>query len=476
MISLHPFEKRASDYILQHQLIEHGDDVLAAVSGGPDSLALLHVLLSLRKPLEMGRITILHFDHRLRGEDSDADRAFVEATAQTLGLPCLSERQDVLEYHLQNHISLEMAARACRHRFFRDAMERLGARRLALGHTANDQAEEVLLRLLRGAGPSGTAGMLPKTDQGAIRPLLFATRPQILHYLHEAGLAFREDASNLDPFCQRNALRLKVFPVLEEHFHHRVAETISRHTELVQDEEDYWNQEIQAHWPAILVEESRERTALRIPELSKLHPALQRRMLRYAIQRFRGSLLGIYAVHIEVLCRWITRATSGRSLHLPAGLRAAKEAGERIIFFVEPQSQALTDFQLPLAELRGPGVYRFPSFHLDLSLKEAPRDACGEAATTPSYVAWIDADKIKWPLLIRSWQPGDRFHPLGLGGAKKLQDYFTDSKIPAPERKRIPLLCDQEKICWIVGYRLDDRVKVTRQTKRMLVVRRQDLY
>jgi tRNA(Ile)-lysidine synthase len=474
MNPFHPFQERVFDYVRKYGLVETAEGVLVGVSGGPDSIALLHVLYSLRERLGIAQLRVLHFDHRLRGKDSDADRAFVEAQAEKLGLHCFCIAEDVLDYRQHHGLSLEMAARACRHRFFRTAMDQFRAQRLALGHTANDQAEEVLLRLLRGVGPSGAAGMLPKTSRGIIRPLLFATREQILTYLNDLGLSFREDASNLDPFCQRNALRLEVFPVLEDRFHHGIVQTLARHAELVLDEEAYWEQEIRTRRPAVLAEESPSKVALSIPRLLELHPALRRRMFRFAIERVRGNLLGIYAVHIETLCRWISRATSGKVLHLPAGFRAEK-SGDTIAFYTHGPSEPMPTLEPPFEEIHGPGSYGFTDFQLDLSLQGPVPDGWSKPPSASLHRVHMDADRIKWPLLVRSWQPGDRFRPLGMGGGKKLQDFFTDAKIAGSERKRIPLLCDREKICWVVGYRLDDRVKVTSRTKRMLVVEHREL-
>lgn len=471
MNPLHPFEIKTLDYIEEHKLIGPGENILVAVSGGPDSTALLRVLYSLRESLEIARLGVLHFDHKLRGSDSDEDRTFVERLSKDLGISCASKIEDVKEFQKNRHASLEMAARECRHRFFSESMERFNAQRLALGHTANDQAEELILRLLRGSGPSGSAGMLPKTAGGLIRPLLFATRRQILGYLQDTGSNFRQDMSNLDPFCQRNALRLEIFPTLEKRFNKRIVETLSRHARLVQDEEDYWDQEIRALWPRILIEENPSRMALLIPELIRLHPALERRVLRFAIERFRGNLLGIYAVHIEALCLWLLRARSGSGLHLPGGLRAQRSQDE-IVFFKAASTGRRCSLAPASIEIPGPGSYSFLDFQIDLSLEEiSPDDSSKPAPALPSNTVRMDADRIDWPLLIRWWQPGDRFRPLGLGGSKKLQDFFTDAKIAVFERNRIPLLCDREKICWVAGYRLDERVKLSPGTRRVLVVR-----
>jgi tRNA(Ile)-lysidine synthase len=473
MTQVHPFARRVLDTIHQEQLIAENDAILVAVSGGPDSVALLHVLVSLRELCRVSRIEVLHFDHQLRGSASAADMEFVKGLGTTLGLQVYTASEDVHSYHHRHHISVEMAARACRHRFFRDALTRLEAKAIALGHTANDQAEEILLRLFRGAGPSGMAGMLPRTAGGLIRPLLFATRDEILAYLHDRQISFREDVSNRDPAHQRNAVRHTILPLLGKHFHPRLVEVLCRHARLAADEESCWRDLLATHWHAVCTAEAHSRITLSGPALLALHPALQRRLLRLAIERLQASLQGIYAQHIEALCKLLASGASSRSIQLPGGFWALQE-GEFLTLSREPR-ESLPAIQEDFSRsMNGPGDYQFPTFELRLSLKNVPRSAdAGPIPDAPDTI-WLDAGTIKWPLFLRFWKNGDRFRPLGLGGSKKLQDFFIDSRVLRKERSRVPLLCDQQKICWVVGYRLDDRVKVTPQTEQILIIEKCD--
>ncbi|MHC1724526.1 MAG: tRNA lysidine(34) synthetase TilS [Syntrophobacteraceae bacterium] len=244
----HLLRDRACEYIIKKGLIASGDHLLTAVSGGPDSVALLHILIGLKEYFNIERITVVHFDHRLRGRDSDADREFVRnlANSTALGFRCGSD--DVRSFARKKKISIEMAARELRHSFFKSVSLELNAHKIVLGHTADDQAEEVLLRLLRGTGPAGLAAMPPRTADGIIRPLLFATRSEILDYLRAGDMAYREDLTNLEPFCQRNLLRLQIFPLLREAFHPRIAGTISRYAELAAEEESWWATQVEGIW------------------------------------------------------------------------------------------------------------------------------------------------------------------------------------------------------------------------------------
>jgi tRNA(Ile)-lysidine synthase len=471
MKGVHPFQRRVLNFIHQERLISSKDLILTAVSGGPDSVALLHVLVSLREVCGIGRIAVLHFDHQLRGDASAADRTFVEALAETFGLPFRAGSADVRCYRQQHRISLEMAARACRHRFFKEALSQLKAKEIALGHTANDQAEEILLRLFRGAGPSGMSGMPPKTAGGIIRPLLFSTRKEILTYLHDQKLSFREDQSNRDMAHQRNAVRHKILPAIEDHFHPKVVDVLCRNARLVEDEESYWNELLAHLWRTHCVAETPSRIEMRSQDLLNLHPALRRRLLRLALQRLRGNLQGVYAVHIESVCRLLVSRVSGRSTQLPGTLCAMIE-GEFLVLSMESPGASPAIVEDYSQTMSGPGRYRFSSFELHLSLRDAPSPVDAGSCREHPDTAWVDAGAIRWPLSLRFWKSGDRFRPLGLKGSKKLQDFFVDSKVPRSQRGRVLLLCDQEKICWVVGHRLDDRVKVTSLTEHVLIIER----
>lgn len=475
----HPLQKRAYAFIREHGLIEPGDHVLAAVSGGPDSTALLHILISLKPLLRIGQLTVIHFNHGLRGEESDGDMAFAGLLAKMWDLPFVSGKENVHRYREGRHVSLEMAARDRRHLFFRDALTRCSAQRLALGHTASDQAEELLLRLLRGTGPSGLGGMLPATGQSIVRPLLFATREEILDYLSAQNLACREDSSNLQPFTQRNALRLEVFPLLRKYFHPDVARTLARHADLAREEDSWWADRINESRPSVYIEQSPGRIVMDIGVLSGLHPALRRRMLRDAIRTLRGDLMGISAAHILALDGIAMKTEPGRSVHLPGGLRGITENGRLLLLpGAESPENPSTLFEQTIP---GPGIYDWPLFsansdrqgpaRIEIRIQDCGTPAAADFHATTPDVAWLDADKVSWPMMLRTWKPGDRFRPLGLSGSKKLQDFFTDAKVPRAERGRIPLLCDGEKICWVVGHRLDDRVKTTPETRRVAVVR-----
>ncbi|QCQ22469.1 tRNA lysidine(34) synthetase TilS [Desulfoglaeba alkanexedens] len=463
MPPLTAFEARVLDHIRRHDLLHPEEGVLAAVSGGPDSVALLSALLALRDETGTERLIIFHFDHGLRGAESSEDKAFVMNLGSTFQVPVVVKTADVGAYRKARGVSMEMAARDCRLAALDEAKRSCGLDKVALGHNANDQAEEVLLRLFRGTGPAGLSGMRPATAGGCIRPLLFAPRRDILAYLKEKGLTYREDSTNQIPgHCLRNRIRLEILPRLEAVFHPRITETLCRHAELATAEESFWSEEVSRLWEEVKCKGSTGETALSVARLRCHGPAVRRRLIRHAVGLQRGHLGGLYAHHVESVMKLIERQHSGRSVDLPGGLKARLE-GDRLEFAAaEPQQAVPFDFKIPET-----GSFEFPSLQARLVLKAEPNPPSGTAHGSPLEVC-MDADRIRWPLTVRSWRPGDRFRPLGLGGSKKLQDFFVDARIPRSLRPRIPILCDAEKICWIVGRRLDERVAVSRGTSKVI--------
>jgi tRNA(Ile)-lysidine synthase len=459
---LRKFRDRTAEYIRDHSLIAAGDHVLAAVSGGPDSTALLHLLIDLRTHLGIERITVIHFNHKLRGNESEKDNDFVRAIAKNAGLDFRCDAADVRACAKANKLSMEMAAHNLRHSFFKRMKESLSADRIALGHTANDQAEEVLLRIIRGTGPAGLKAMRPGTADGIIRPLLFANRDEILAYLHSHDLDYRNDSSNFEPFCQRNFLRLHVFPALRDQFHENVAGTISRYAELALEEESWWDAQVKTAWEISSPEELANGVRLDLNALRKLHPALLRRLLRYGLESVRGSLSGITSAHLEPLFSFISQEKPGRSIRFPGEVEAVQRAGKLLIRKKEIPAPPL------LLEIAHPGTYPFGQFLFQVHTSSEPNPY--RHSTPERNRVVMDAARIKWPLGIRSWKPGDRFCPAGMKGSKKLQDYFTDSRIPKEERPKVPILCDSEKICWVVGLRMDDRVRTGPETREIVTV------
>lgn len=446
------------------RLWDGGPSLGVAVSGGPDSVALLHVLWALKPSLSIASLIVVHYDHGLRGDESCADRCFVEALAHRLGCELIVGAGDVRRVQREHRMSLEMAARLCRRAFYMEAMRRQNVHRLALGHTADDQAEEVLLRLCRGTSPGGLRGMQAKTSEGFIRPLLWASRAEILRYLEEKGLPFREDATNREGFCQRNRVRHEILPLLEKIFHPRVRRVLCRYADLAAEDDDFWDRQVSDAWGRVVQAEESDFVVFDVPAMKALHGALTSRVFLRALGNI-GASTGILAVHVRALEQLLRHAPSGRKVTLPAGILAYRE-GSRVVLKRGGEDPHLGESHA----MHRPGLYALPEFQAEISIHEG-RVQAGKFGGCNPWTVVLDADTVVWPLKVRTFQPGDRFRPLGGPGSKKLQDFFTDAKVLRMARRKIPLLCDREKICWVVGYRLDDRVKLTDGTRTTLEVR-----
>lgn len=453
------FEK-VQDTLTVHRMLQPGDQVLVAVSGGPDSVALCHLLQRLRPSYHL-ELLAAHIHHGLRGAEADEDARFVEDFCRRFHIPVVVHHLPVHAWRQRHGGSLQMAARTLRYQYLHQAMMEREASKLALGHTADDQAEEVLLRLFRGAGPRGLAGMPACNRKGVIRPLIDCHRLEIMNYLDRYGLAFRQDSSNLKPWCQRNLLRLEFLPRLERYFNSKLNATLVRTTKIFQEEGDFWDSLLGVWFEQHVCTAASGGLQLPLEPLLSSHPAMQRRLLRRVVEQVAGSLRGLAFQHTEMLLHLCQSAAASCQIQLPGMVVAEKNYG-RLTVALKPKTAE--DFHY---EISGPGVHFFPLLEHSLEIQLLEDGADVQFSGDPTEVM-MDEDQVSFPLYLRSSKPGDRFRPLGLGGAKKVKDFFIDAKVARRLRRQIPILCSKEHIAWIVGYRLDDRVKITPETRRIL--------
>jgi tRNA(Ile)-lysidine synthase len=456
-------------------LIHAGDHVLVAVSGGSDSVALLRALHRLAPALHC-RLTVAHLDHGIRGADARADARFVRALARELGVPCIAGRADVPALARRQGLSLEMAARAARHAFFRRAARRVSATCVATAHTADDQAETVLLRLARGAGLQGLAAMAPQRDIDGlriIRPMLGLRRESARAWLRTLGQAWCEDASNLEPFCPRNRLRNDVLPLLAGALNPALVETLcDTATRLREDAE--W---MDAAARTLLAAARRERST---PDAqrSTFNAQRSRRGKSGRTELESGDLLPHpAALRRRVLALWLRECgvpedriddarlrSADRALSAGRG-RAQVELGADLALTVDGGRLRIERAAIQEAHGRGafcatlavPGVTDLPQAGLRVTVAAAAgfrKPPNGPVASLPAWTYLRAAAVGRQPLRVRSWQPGDRMAPLGMTGTRKLQDIFVDAKVPAGQRSGTPVLECGGVIVWVPGYRV----------------------
>ncbi len=450
--------------ILKHRMLDPDDRVVVAVSGGPDSVCLLAVLRELALDLSLA-LHVAHLDHMFRGEGSAAEARFVRELAEKLGIPSTIEQYDVPAYCRARGLSPQTGAREVRYAFLERVAGAAEAQKIALGHTASDQAETLLLRLLRGAGVSGLSGIPPKRER-FIRPLIEVTRDEVLDHLREQGLTFVTDPSNLKPVYTRNRIRLELLPVLKA-FNPRIEKTLSEEAEILRDEDVAMETRMVAVIPAVIFREGGT-VRIRRDGFNAQLPAVRRRLFRTAVTMlFEGYAPDLSLIQTEEALGFISEAQTGRSMELPAGLRLMREYETVIIGLPE----GARSFNIPLSV---PGITAVPELMMEVETELRSPEAATSEGSDDEISHWqavLDYDKIAAQLFIRSRREGDRFHPAGMGGrSKKLQDYFTDEKIPRRKRDSIPLIATGHDIVWVTGMRTDERYLTGPGTKRMLIV------
>jgi tRNA(Ile)-lysidine synthase len=456
-----------------HRMVETGDAVLVGVSGGPDSVALVHILLAFA-PVFSLRIAIAHLNHCLRQNESDRDEAFVTELAKRLDLPIHVERQAVRRYQKSHRLSLEEAAREVRYRFYHAIAARFGYDKIALGHHADDNAELILMGLLRGSGPQGLSGMAPVRDDKIVRPLINLQRSQIMNYIAAKELDYIEDSSNRDLQFLRNKIRHRLIPELKAGYNPQLTVSLNRLAAILDAEHQMLENLIQPIFEKAMIFERQASLGLSIAELNQQPLAVKRRLIRKAILRVKGNLRRIAFVHIEAVLKLAEEGSRARILDLADRIRIRRD--NDILFVskeeLSPRHRASAPYLSPMPayryQLAEPGVIRIKEAAVQICFSEIPKDKVSEWRQPEQRIVFCDMEKIPFPLIIRSFCPGDRFSPLGMSGSQKLKKFFIDHKIGRAQRASCPIVLSRDKIVWVAGYRLDHSVRITPRTRRIL--------
>jgi tRNA(Ile)-lysidine synthase len=472
------FEARVASAIDHYHLLCVSDRVLVAVSGGPDSVALLHALLALQNRY---RITLIvaHLNHGLR-EAAPMEQAFVADLARKLTLPFYTERRDVSAFRQRHGLSLEDAARRVRYAFLEATADAQACTKIAVGHQADDTAELFLMNLLRGSGHLGMTGIAPRQGR-VIRPLIDIRRAEVTAYLEAKNLGACHDESNEDLSLTRNRIRHELIPHLETVYNPRLRQALQRTARILRDEETWIENHLDTAWtgpgPHICTEGVRlDRAALLTAPV-----ALQRRILRRALAAMTTDLKDFRFAHIEEIRRLAgTSETAPRWVDLPRGLRVLVEAGQLTVLKESPAARRQRRRHLGGHQAAHEGFrYRIACPGKDATtLALAPIDArlvlrqatCkGQSNPDTPWKAYFDLDRLAFPLVLRPAQPGDRLRPLGMAGHKKISDLFIDCKIPQPIRRRLPVLVSGGRVIWVPGVRRDHDSRVRAATRRLLI-------
>ena len=459
-------DQRVLGFIREHHLADAGQTVLVAVSGGQDSVCLLHLLHHLQPELGI-KLHVAHLDHQLRGKESAGDARYVAKLVRSLGIPATIEKRDVAAYQKEHGLSLEEAAREVRYNFLAETTAAVGAAAVAVGHTLDDHVETILLHLVRGTGTRGLRGLRPVTKRRVsgkelkiVRPLLTVRRAETGEYCTSFQLQPRQDASNLSLEPLRNRVRLELLPLLQN-YNSGIFEALQRTAQIAGDDIAHLEGEAARYWPKV-ADKQGDVIVLDKKALLKLPVSVQRYLLRQAVETAAGNLKDIEARHIEEIMQAMDKPAS-KQISLPYGLVFAVDY-ER--YLLAKDISSLNPFPALEQEypIIVPGTSEIPGWCIDAHIIPPAELNTGDNP----LIAHFDYSRIAGKLTVRARQRGDRFQPLGMNETKKVAQFMMDAKIPKGWRSRIPVIAAADGIIWVAGHRIDERVKVTKQTKKVL--------
>ncbi|MBI5885087.1 MAG: tRNA lysidine(34) synthetase TilS [Deltaproteobacteria bacterium] len=439
-------------------MLDKGDTLVCAVSGGVDSMVMLHIMYGLKDEFGL-KLVVAHLNHNLRGAESARDCAFVKKAASALGLRCIVKRLKKGELDARDG-SLQEAARKSRYAFFEDVARRVKADRVATGHTLDDQAETVLLRLLKGASIAGLGG-IPLVRGPYIRPIIDIPRAEIEAYARANAIAFVTDSSNLTDKYQRNAIRHNLIPLIEGGFNPNIKETLARTAGLLRRDNAFIEEASARAYAAALIGRDKHTATFENAKLRDMHPAVLSRVFLSALAELSIER-DAYACDVEAFLDIV------KSMRPNVTIKAAGVWVTRQYGVVTVSATAPVRAEGFMFALKTPGitVVKEAGFRLKAKLLRA---APASLDAGPG-VAYFDYDALPQPIILRPYKPGDRLRPIGMKGSRKIKDIYIDARVPASLRPRIPLLVCGSEIIWAAGVKRSDSYKVLPQTGRVLRV------
>lgn len=475
------FESRFEQALVDGRLAVPGDAVLLGISGGADSTTMLHLFAALARRDDWNlRLHVVHVNHLLRGRDAEQDAAFVAETCRSLEVPCTVESVDVARLAEAEGESVEEVGRRCRFEIYERMCVETDSRLVALGHHADDNAETILHRILRGTGLRGLTGIRPSRplrpdgEIRIIRPMLHFRRAEILEYVDERGIAYRDDASNASSAHTRNRIRNDLLPLLREWFNPQVEEALIRLADQAGGVQAYLAETGERMLDALVVEWDDRQLVLHCPPLVRKPRVIQTELIQRAILRMGFAEGNLTYEHLNAVADLAAGSEGSKTLHLPDGLRVCRRYSRLV--FERAGAAPAGGRQPPEIRVATEGETSLAMFGVFIVADRLPADASsiaahlgrGEDRGTYRFEEWLDADAVHPPLIARSRRPGDRFQPFGMTDFKKVSDFLIDEKVDAARRDHVVLLCDQLGPIWVVPLRIDDRVRLTRATKNIL--------
>jgi tRNA(Ile)-lysidine synthase len=442
--------------------------LLVAVSGGPDSVALLSLMASLAPSWRL-KLTAVHFNYGLRGGESDGDEAFVSAFCRSRNIPLIVRRPVLTKQRRVS--SLQALARSARYEAMKALAQDIQADRIVTGHTASDQAETILLWMLRGAGLTGLAGMPMIREKLIVRPLLQTTREEVLEYLKQESLSSRQDSTNVTSLYRRNRVRRDLLPVMED-ITPGIVRRLERQADVLRADDQYLAQVVDGLYESLITVDAKGNQRFERNAVAALPDALKRRLVRHLLQRRDCQRRAPNLRTVDNVLRFLSDRSKGTRLSL-RGADVIREQETVLVVRRDGQEAAARSAREQVATVRVsiPSVVYWPGSAQQIHVQEMTKPEAEPLLKHRTRdCAVFDMARFSTPLLLRPWKAGDRLHPRGMSGkSKKLQDLFTDLKLGREERSRIPLLVAPEGILWVVGRRDDERFVARKGTSRCLV-------
>lgn len=460
--------KKVLSYIRDNELIKCQDKILVALSGGPDSICLLNLLFELKEELNI-QIAAAHLNHLLRGQDSFDDEEYVINMCRKMGIKCFVKRVDINAYSKQQKLSSEVAGRNVRYDFFDEILEREGFNRIATAHNANDQAETILFRLMRGTGLEGLGGIKVSRDEKIIRPILCLSRKEVEKYVELKQLNPRIDKTNFERIYNRNKIRLDILPYMKENFNEDIIQTLNRMSLLLQKDNDFLENLALSLYNRYCIEH-KDYFIIKKEVFKEAEPVVTR-LLRHIIVRYSKSSYDFEMKHIYDIFH-LSKKNSGKVIHLPNGICAENTYGDIYIKSkIKKYDINNNNKEEIILDKNSVNINEVEFSNLNIKLQKINNCQVSNInMKQDDLIKYFDFDKIKSNISIRTRKNGDKIIPMGMVGSKKVKDIFIDMKIPKEERDNIPILCFDDKIAWIIGIRISEEYKLTDKSKNILKV------
>ncbi len=455
-------EKRVLEYILENELLQEKEKVVVGVSGGPDSICLLEVLYRLKSQLEI-ELAVAHINHMLRGEEANEDEKYVNNFCLERGIEVYSKRININEFAKKQKMSTETAGREARYQFFKEVMKKTNSNKIATAHNANDQVETIFMRIMRGTGLEGLTGIPVKRDSIYIRPILFLQREEIEWYCEKNNLNPRIDKSNMERDYSRNKIRLDIIPYMKENFNSDVVKVINRMANTLKEDNELIESVIDEYFfKYCKVEKS---YIIIRSDIADCKSVIINRVIRKATSIISGSAYNIEAKHIVGVKKLFQLGTNKR-VDLPNGLYAENVYGDIYIRKVESEGDKYYE-EVVINKADIESEFIFGAYYIKFEVLENVKNI---KFADNSFIKYFNYDKINGNIIIRTRKNGDKITPLGMNGRKKIKDIFIDSKVSVSQRNVVPIIQFDDEVAWLVGLKVSNEYKVTKETKKLLKI------